>query len=65
MVGALMALAFGARRTPANWGRLVTLLMTIASHHFHLLLLTFVDDTNGIEPTFGRESARTKNNQLR
>ena len=61
MVGALTALAalaFGAWRSPANWGRLVTLLMTIAWHHFYLLLLAYVDDTNCVEPALSAESAR-------
>ena len=58
MIGVLTALPFGARRAPANWGRLVLLLMTIAWHHFSLLVLDYVDDVNGVEPHFSAESAR-------
>ena len=58
MVGALTALAFGSRRSPANWGRLVTLLMTIAWHHLALLVLDYVDDINSVEPAFCAESGR-------
>ena len=59
MVGLLTALAFGSRRAPANWGRLVLLLMTIVWHHLLLLLLDYVDDINGVEPSFSAESARS------
>ena len=58
MVGVLTALAFGSRRSPANWGRLVTLLMTIAWHHLALLVLDYVDDINSVEPAFSAESGR-------
>jgi len=33
LVGVLTAMAFGSRRAPANWGRVVTLLCTISWHH--------------------------------
>ena len=52
MVGLLTALAFGSPRAPANWGRLVLLLMTIVWHHLLLLPLDYVDDFNGVEPSF-------------
>lgn len=58
MVGVLTALAFGSRRSPTNWGRLVSLLMTIAWRHLSLLLLDYVDDTNGVEPAFCADSGR-------
>ena len=58
MVGVLTALAFGSRRAPANWGRLVTLLVTIAWHHLSLLVLDYVDDINAIEPAFCAEGSR-------
>eukprot|EP00435_Cladocopium_sp_Y103_P016649 s3381_g4.t1 len=58
MIGVLTAPPFGARRAPANWGRLVLLLMTVAWHHFSLLVLDYVDDVNGVEPHFSAESAR-------
>ena len=51
-------MAFGSRRSPANWGRLVTLLMTIAWHHLALLVLDYVDDINCVEPAFSAESGR-------
>ena len=58
MVGLLTALAFGSRRAPANWGRLVLRLVDIARFHLNLLVLDYVDDVNGVEPAFSAESAR-------
>jgi hypothetical protein len=58
MVGILTALAFGSRRAPANWGRVVLFLMTISWHHFCILALDYVDDVTSIEPVFSAESGR-------
>lgn len=58
VVGVLTALAFGSRRSPANWGRLVSMLMTIARHHLALLVLDYVGDVNSVEPHFCAESSR-------
>ena len=58
MIGILTALAFGARRAPGNWGRVVVLLMHISWHHLLLLVLDYVDDINSVEPKFSAESGR-------
>ena len=57
-LGILTALAFGARRAPANWGRVVLYIVNIAWYHLYVLVLDYVDDCNSVEPAFSAESGR-------